>query len=282
MHYTTLISVAELQACLSASNLVLVDCRFSLADTEAGRKAYQSGHIPGAWYAHLDEQLSGVVVKGQTGRHPLPDVEALQHVFSKWSIDAHTQVVVYDDLSGAMAARLWWLLRWMGHEKVAVLDGGWPKWVAAGGVVSIEQPVENPAVFKPVIQPAQWVQAGFVETILHQPEYLLVDSRAPERYRGEVEPIDPVAGHIPGAINLPHFSNIGPDGCFLDKTTLRQKLEAILDEHTPEHTIFYCGSGVTAAHNVLAMEHAGFPGSKIYAGSWSEWITDASHPVAKG
>lgn len=282
MHYTTLISVAALQSSLSASNLVLVDCRFSLADTEAGRKAYQEGHIPGAWYAHLDEQLSGVVVKGQTGRHPLPDVEGLQRLFSKWGIDAHTQVVVYDDLSGAMASRLWWLLRWMGHEMVAVLDGGWPKWVAEGGAVSVELPVSSPAVFQPRIDPERWVQAAFVEKIRHQPEYVLVDSRAPERYRGEVEPIDPVAGHIPGAINLPHFSNIGSDGCFLDKAVLRQKLEAILDQHTPEHTIFYCGSGVTAAHNVLAMEYAGFPGSKIYAGSWSEWITDTAHPVEKG
>lgn len=280
--YTLLISAEELSKHLKDDNWCIVDCRFSLADTEAGRKAYRQAHIPGAWYAHLDEQLSGKVIPGKTGRHPLPEVKALEALFSSWGIDAHTQVVAYDDMGGAMAARLWWLLRWLGHDAVAVLDGGYPRWIAQGLSVDTTVPTKRSGVFQAQLQADNWVDSDGVVAALGHAEQLIVDSRAPERYRGEVEPIDPVAGHIPGAANLPHFSNVGADGCFLSADTLREKMEALLAGRQPKQAIFYCGSGVTAAHNVLAMEIAGLAGAKIYAGSWSEWITNSAHPVEQG
>ena len=282
MPFTHLISVAALQAHLHHPDWVIVDCRFSLADTEAGRRAYQSGHIPGAWYAHLDEDLSGLVIKGKTGRHPLPGPASLQARFSAWGIGAHTQVVAYDDLGGAMAARLWWLLRWLGHEAVAVLNGGFPAWLSETGERSTALPTAREGGFTPRLNPDMARDSHFVEQHLQDPAFLLVDSRAPERYRGEVEPIDPVAGHIPGAVNLFHATNIGPDGLFLPEEVLRQKFEALLQEREAAQTVFYCGSGVTAAHNLLAMEVAGIEGASIYPGSWSEWIADPSRPVARG
>lgn len=280
--YTLLITPEELTKHRTDDNWVIVDCRFSLADTEAGRKAYQQAHIPGAWYAHLDEQLSGKVIPGKTGRHPLPEVTALEALFSAWGIGAPTQVVAYDDMGGAMAARLWWLLRWLGHTAVAVLDGGYPAWVARGLPVDTTVPAPHSSAFQAHPQPDNWVDSDRVVAAIGQSDQLIVDSRAPERYRGEVEPIDPVAGHIPGAANLPHFSNVGVDGCFLPADTLRKKMETLLAGRQPEQAIFYCGSGVTAAHNVLAMEIAGLSGAKIYAGSWSEWITNSAHPVEQG
>jgi len=280
--HTLLISSEELKNHYTDPNWVVVDCRFSLADTEAGRRAYSQAHIPSARYAHLDEQLSGTVVPGKTGRHPLPAVRDLEALFSAWGIGAQTQVVAYDDMGGAMAARLWWLLRWLGHDAVAVLDGGYPDWVARGLPTEATAPTPHPARFEAQLQAQCWMNSADVRAVLGHPEYLVVDSRAPERFRGEVEPIDPVAGHIPGAANLPHFSNIGADGHFLPIPLLQQKLEALLAGRHPERTIFYCGSGVTAAHNVLAMEIAGLHGAKIYAGSWSEWITNPANPVEQG
>jgi thiosulfate/3-mercaptopyruvate sulfurtransferase len=282
MPFTHLISVAALQAHLNHPDWVVVDCRFSLADTEAGRRAYRSGHIPGAWYAHLDEDLSGPIVKGKTGRHPLPDPAFVQGRFSDWGIGAHTQVVAYDDLGGAMAARLWWLLRWLGHEAVAVLNGGFQAWVSEHGECSTALPSTREGGFAPHLNPDMARDSRFIEQHLQDPTFLLVDSRAPERYRGDVEPIDPVAGHIPGAVNLFHATNIGPDGLFLPEAALRQKFEALLQGHEAEKTVFYCGSGVTAAHNLLAMEVAGIKGASLYPGSWSEWIADPSRPVARG
>lgn len=280
MPFTHLISVAALQAHITHPDWVVVDCRFSLADPEAGRRSYQSGHIPGAWYAHLNEDLSGPIVKGKTGRHPLPEPASLQARFSSWGISAHTQVVAYDDLGGAMAARLWWLLRWLGHEAVAVLNGGFQAWVSEKGESSTALPTAREGEFVPHPNPDMARDIHFIRQHLQDPALLLVDSRAPERYRGEVEPIDPVAGHIPGAVNLFHASNIGTDGLFLPEETLRQKFEMLLQGHAAEDTVFYCGSGVTAAHNLLAMEVAGIKGARIYPGSWSEWIADPSSEVS--
>ncbi|MBK8880202.1 MAG: sulfurtransferase [Haliscomenobacter sp.] len=282
MTHTLLIEPSELKAFLGNPDWVIIDCRFQLSDTEAGRKAYLEGHIPGAYYAHLDEDLSGKVEKGKTGRHPLPEIEAITAVFSGWGISAQTQVVAYDDMGGAMAARVWSLLRWLGHEAVAVLNGGWPRWAASGGASSTAIPELKKGDFIPRLNPDIWVDAHGVERVLSDPEYLIIDSRAPERYRGEVEPIDPVAGHIPGAANVAHFSNVGPDGAFLPPKALREKFSALLGGREPGHCIFYCGSGVTAAHNAMAMEWAGLPGAKIYAGSWSEWITDPDRGVETG
>lgn len=282
MAHTLLIEPSELKVSLGDPDWVIIDCRFQLSDTEAGRTAYLEGHIPGAYYAHLDEDLSGKVEKGKTGRHPLPEIEAITAVFSGWGIGAQTQVVAYDDMGGAMAARVWSLLRWLGHEAVAVLNGGWPRWAAAGGASSTEIPPLKKANFTPRLHPDVWVDAHGVERVLSDPEYLIIDSRAPERYRGEVEPIDPVAGHVPGAANVAHFSNVGPDGAFLPPEILREKFNALLVGRDPQHCIVYCGSGVTAAHNAMAMEWAGLPGAKIYAGSWSEWITEPGRGVETG
>ena len=278
--YSILLSPAILKAHLDDPDWVVVDCRFSLSDTDAGRRAYAAGHIPGAWYAHLDEDLSGEVVKGQTGRHPLPEIDQIAATFSRWGIGPGVQVVAYDDMGGAMAARLWWLLHWLGHDAVAVLDGGWPGWIQSEYPVSLDLPQRAPREFRPDPRPEAWADAGLVDLVRQDPEYVVVDSRAPERYRGEVEPIDPVAGHIPGAVNLPHFSNVGPDGRFLPREVLFERFVDMLKGRDPSHVIFYCGSGVTAAHNLLAMEHAGLAGGKIYPGSWSEWITDPDHQVA--
>jgi len=280
--YTTLIDAATLARHLDDPGWVIVDCRFSLADTGAGRSAYHEGHIPGAVYAHLDEDLSGPVIPGKTGRHPLPDVEQLAERFSGWGIGDGVQVVAYDDLSGAIAARLWWLLRWLGHDAVAVLDGGWPFWRAAGLPIRDEAPAPPARSFRPRPRPELLVDAAFVEEARRDPAYRVVDSRTAERYRGEVEPIDPVAGHIPGAVNAPHPDNVAASGAWRSPDQLRERFEAVLEAVPPPQAIFYCGSGVTACRNLLALEHAGLEGAKLYAGSWSEWIADGEREVEEG
>lgn len=281
MPYHTIIPSADLAKNLENPSWVTIDCRFRLNDTAFGRNAYAKGHIPGAFYAHLDEDLSGKIVPGHTGRHPLPEPEALAILFSSWGIAPGIQVVAYDDMAGAMAARLWWLLRWMGHAEVAVLDGGLPRWEAEGRLLDTGIPPARHAKFVPRPQNLLIADAGEVDQMCHNSEYVVVDSRAPERYRGEVEPIDPVAGHIPGAVNLPHLSNIGADGKFLPPDEIRENFIRILGGRGADHSSFYCGSGITAAHNLLAMEIAGLHGAKLYPGSWSEWITDPSRPVER-
>ena len=275
--FTTLISPPELFTL--QANVVIVDCRFSLADTNYGRKAYAAGHIPRAVYAHLDEDLSGPIIHGKTSRHPLPDVNDFSAKLSAWGVDNDTQVVAYDDAGGAIAARLWWMLRWLGHDAVAVLNGGIQAW-EANYPLSQGVPSVVPATFTPRLRPELLVN---VETVAQaHAETLLIDSRTPERYRGEAEPIDPIAGHIPGAVNAPHPTTIGDDGDYLSPTTLRAHFETLLGDTSPIQAVFYCGSGVTAARNLLAMAYAGLGDGKLYAGSWSEWITDPSRPVATG
>jgi len=282
MAFTTLIDPETLQRHLEHPDWVVVDCRFSLSDPEYGRRAYREAHIPGAVYAHLDEDLSGPIVPGRTGRHPLRDPEQLARKLGGWGIDNRTQVVAYDDAGGAFAARLWWLLGWLGHDAVAVLDGGWPRWVREGRPVRGGIETRTPRTFVPRIRPERVVSADEVLQHLHDPAWRLLDARAPARYRGEQEPIDPVAGHIPGAVNAPFAENLTPDGTFRPSEQLRQRFEALLGDVPSERVVCYCGSGVTAAHNLLAMAHAGLPGARLYAGSWSEWITDPRRPVARG
>jgi thiosulfate/3-mercaptopyruvate sulfurtransferase len=281
MVFTTLISIDELTPHLADPQWVVIDCRFVLAEPAAGERAYRQGHIPGARYAHLERDLSARVTV-DSGRHPLPDKERLAATLGVWGIGPASQVVVYDDAGGAMAARLWWLLRWMGHSGVAVLDGGWGQWLQEGGAVSPEAPPPAQAAFEPQPPLVEWVSSEALQgAMLHQTIQVL-DARAAERFRGDVEPIDAVAGHVPGAMNRPLQCNLAADGRFLPAVELRRQFTALLGPIAPRQVVHMCGSGVTACHNLLAMEHAGLSGSRLYAGSWSEWIRDSSRPVAKG
>lgn len=280
-NFETLIDVDSLAQRLTHPDWAIFDCRFALSDTERGRRDFQKGHIPGARYVHLDEDLSGEIVAGKTGRHPLPTVAECEARFSAWGIDGDTQVVIYDDAGGAIAARMWWMLHWLGHNKAAVLDGGWPAWQQAGHLTRSQSPTREARRF--IAQPqTHWtVDAKDVARFSQDAKMCVVDSRGPARYRGEEEPIDPVAGHIPGAINLPFPDNVQA-GKLRHPDWLRQRFETVLANRPPETAVFYCGSGVTAAHNLLAMKHAGLGMGRLYAGSWSDWITDPSRPIATG
>ena len=279
--FTTLVSVEILQARLADPDWVIMDSRFALQEPEWGRGEYLKGHIPGALYAHLDQDLSSPVIPGQTGRHPLPEVEAMANRLSAWGIDQGTQVVVYDIDNGGFAARLWWLLRWLGHPGAAVLDGGWEAWRGSGLPVEIEIRRRHERKFIPRLQPAMLVNVGQVQQMIGDLTWIILDARAVERYRGEVEPIDPVAGHIPGAVCLPYLDSVGADGKFLAKDELRKRFETALEGRSVDKTAVYCGSGVTSAHHILAMEHAGLGTARLYAGSWSEWIADPARPVER-
>ncbi len=277
--YTTLISCADLAAHLDDPSWAVVDCRFSLEDAARGRRDYLLAHIPGAVYAHLDEDLAAPVIPGVTGRHPLPSVERLSAVFSRWGIAEATQVIAYDDWAaapGGVAARLWWALRWLGHPAVAVLDGGWPRWQAEGRPTAPGLVIRPVAEFIPRPRPDLLVSPADVERMSRDASCRVVDSRGNDRYHGQNETIDPIAGHIPGALNLPYAANVGPDGLFLPPEVLRRRFEDALAGVDPARVAFYCGSGVTANHNVLAYLHAGLGEARLYPGSWSEWI--ALHP----
>ena len=283
MIYTTLIKVEELKRELSDSRLVIVDCRFSLEDTELGREQYLQGHIPGAVYAHLDEDLCSPVIPGETGRHPMPSPESLSTKLGKWGIDSSSRIVVYDAAGGAMAAsRLWWLVSWLGHYAVAVLDGGWQAWLDSGGELRSGQETRSSSSFLPIIKRSRLIETAEILSRLKDPQLLLVDSRAEERYLGEIEPIDPVAGHIPGAVVSPHELVLDANGFFLPKDQLHAYFKQLLGGKSIKETVVYCGSGVTAVQNILAMSHAGLGNARLYAGSWSEWITDPNNPVATG
>jgi len=281
-HYTTLISAGNLNERLNATRDVLVfDCRFDLADPEAGSAAYAAGHIPGAHYLHLDRELSGTKT-GTNGRHPLPERAALVATLAARGLNAGQQVVAYDAQGGMFAARLWWLLRWLGHDSVALLDGGLPAWQAAGLPLTEALPSAVGGNFKAGAPLQVTIDAQAVQRNLATHELTLVDARAADRYRGENETIDPVGGHIPGALNRFFKDNLAPDGRFKAAHTLREDFGALLGDKTPERVVLQCGSGVTACHNVLAMEIAGLHGAALYPGSWSEWCSDASRPVATG
>jgi thiosulfate/3-mercaptopyruvate sulfurtransferase len=279
--HTTLIAPPALARHLRDPDWAIVDCRFALTETDRGRRDHEQGHIPGAIYAHLDDDLSGPVVAGRTGRHPLPAMDRLCATLSAWGIDARVQVIAYDDAGGAFAARLWWLLRWMGHDAVAVLDGGWPHWSAEQRPTRHGTESRPARTFVPHVRPALVVDASTVEADRQDTRCKLFDSRAADRYRGENETIDPVAGHIPGAVSAPFADNLDAEGRFQSHSALRSRFRALLSDTPADRATFYCGSGVTAAHNVLALTHAGLGGARLYAGSWSEWITDPRRPVAR-
>ena len=280
MKYTTLISTTALAGHLDDPNLVIVDCRHNLTDGNAGASAYRTAHLPGAVFLHLDHDLSGPK-SGRNGRHPLPEITVIAATLGRIGIDDTKQVVAYDQNGGMWASRLWWMLQWLGHERVAVLDGGVNKWTAEGRPLSAEQPIVRSTTFVP--QPPR-PTASTQEILQHLADGTLtvLDARAPERFRGDIEPIDPVAGHIPGAINRPYTANLTPQGIFKSAEALRHEFEAQFPDRAPSSIVHQCGSGVTACHNVLAMAVAGLPGSRLYPGSWSEWSSEASRPVARG
>ncbi len=278
--YTTLISPAELAAHLGDPAWVIVDCRHNLADIDAGERAYRAAHIPGAQLMHMDCDLSGART-GVNGRHPLPQVADLAATFSRAGLDDSKQVIAYDQNNGMWAARLWWLLQWLGHPAAAVLDGGLARWIAEGQPLTAEEPHVEPATFI-ARQPTPTASAGEIVEHLDDGALTVLDARAPERYRGDVEPIDPVAGHIPGAVNRPYSANLTAQGIFKPALQLRSEFQTLLKESPPESVVHQCGSGVTACHNVLAMAIAGLPGSRLYPGSWSEWIAAPERPIARG
>lgn len=287
MSYCKLITPEELAA-LAPSQVRIIDARHDLGDPDAGRRAWREARIPGAVFLHADEDLSGHNRPG-AGRHPLPSREEFHEVAREAGIAEDMQVVVYDAQGGVMASRLWWMLRWIGHRPVAVLDGGWQAWQAAGLPVDASAPLAKGALPGPARNPLRLgvaltgrVKVEEVLQNLKQPRFVLVDARAPARYRGEVEPMDPVAGHVPGAINRPQSLNLQEDGRFKPADQLRQEFRDLLGSRAPENVVHMCGSGISACHNILAMEVAGLAGSSLYAGSWSEWCADRSRPVARG
>ncbi len=278
--HTTLIAAAELRA-FAGAPLVILDCGFDLADPGAGARAHAAGHLPGAVYAHLDRDLSGAKT-GRNGRHPLPARDDFARRAGAWGIAPEVQVVAYDAQGGPYAARAWWLLRWLGHDAVAVLDGGPAAWLAAGGTLSTAPGAVAPQPPYPAT-PEPAMPTVHADDLLDIPgAWCVLDARAPERFRGEVEPLDPVAGHIPGALNRFFKDNLGPDDHFRPAAELRAAFADLVGRGTPDRVVHQCGSGVTAAHNLLAMTHAGLPGSRLYPGSWSEWCSDPARPVERG
>jgi thiosulfate/3-mercaptopyruvate sulfurtransferase len=280
-----LIDAAALRERLAgAEPTVLLDTSFDLADPSAGERSYREGHLPGAHYLHLDRDLAdharapGAPFRG---RHPLPTREAFAATLGRLGIAPATPVVVYDRQGASFAARAWWMLRWLGHREVAVLDGGLPAWVAAGGALSRDDPpAPVPTSYTPAPSLVPTVDADTLQTGLGG--LRLIDARAAERFRGEVEPLDPVAGHIPGALNRPFKDNLDAQGRFLPPETLREAFLPLLGGRPASEVVHQCGSGVTACHNLLAMEAAGLSGAALYPGSWSEWCADPSRPVARG
>ena len=287
MTFTTLIDAPALQGLLGKPGIAIVDCRFDLGNPDNGRRAYLAGHIPGARYADLNQDLSAAV-SAKSGRHPLPAPAQLAATLNRLGIGPGIQVIGYDDSAGAFAARLWWLLRWLGHGAVAVLDGGLKAWLAAGGELQAGPAGADSAAaagipaFLPGVDAAAVLDAASVEAQLADPGFLLIDARAPERFAGTVEPIDSVAGHVAGAVNQPFSANLGADGRFLPAPQLRRLWEARLAGREISRVAAMCGSGVTACHNLLSLEVAGLSGAKLYPGSWSEWIRDPNRPIARG
>lgn len=283
---TTIVATADLAAHLDDPAWAIVDCRFDLAAPARGRRDYLASHIPGAVYADLDADLSSPLRPGVTGRHPLPPLDALAARLGQWGIDDGVQVVVYDDAGGLYAGRLWWLLRLLDHPAVALLDGDWRAWQRVGRSTRSGDEQRSVRTFTPDAAVgrslAGAVEAEAIAAAIGSGRFLLLDARGADRYRGENETIDPVAGHIPGARSAPFTANLEADGHWRDAATLRNRYGALLGDAPPEQVVAYCGSGVSACHTLLAMEIAGLPGARLYPGSWSHWITDPSRPLATG
>ncbi len=282
MNLRTLIDARELAALVHERDVLVVDCRFDLADPSGAEREYTKAHIPGAVYADLNRDLSDLSKTG-LGRHPLPDAAAFSAVLGRWGWMPGTTVVAYDAAGGALAAaRLWWMLRLIGERDVAVLDGGLAAWTDAG--LPLSDDIREPSPTKVAVEfdPEQIVYSEALAQMLQNPQKLLIDARAAPRFRGEVEPLDAVAGHVPGARNRAFSDNLAADGRFKSAALLRAEFDALLNARGSADVVHMCGSGVTACHNLLAMEHAGLHGARIYAPSWSGWIADAKRPVAKG
>ena len=274
--FTTLIGAAEL-AGLDAATIRLFDCRFDLRDPDVGQARFDAGHIPGAVYLHLDRDLAGPVSPGRTGRHPLPNRETFRDLLRGHGVTKDAQIVAYDDAGGMFAARLWWMCRWAGHHGTAVLDGGYSAWQALEpGAIRPATPTDRSGYRQPAAPMS--VSMPAVRESLPKNAWTLLDARAPDRFDGSNETIDPRGGHIAGAVNAPFQGNLGADGKFLDHATLRARFAALVGP-PGKPVVCYCGSGVTAAHDILAMVHAGLPEPALYAGSWSEWITDPDNPA---
>jgi thiosulfate/3-mercaptopyruvate sulfurtransferase len=280
MSHTTIIDGGTLQRHLNDPGWCVVDLRHQLADTGYGERVYAESHIPGAVFLHLDRDLSGPM-SGCNGRHPLPDPQRLMSRLGEVGIGSDTQVVVYDDAQGMIAGRLWWLLRWLGHDRVAFLDGGFPLWQSEGRPLDSARPTRSAAVFSGSQNPAMRIDADALLSSLDSSELCLLDARGPDRFRGENETIDPVAGHIPGARNRFFKDNLEADGRFKPAAVLHAEYLALLAGAAPAQTVVHCGSGVSACLDILAMEHAGLHGARLYAGSWSEWCSDPARPVAR-
>lgn len=278
--YAGLIGALELAGHLHEPDWVVFDCRFDLANPDFGYEAYRAAHLPGAFYLDLDTDLSGPKT-GTNGRHPLPDPAGLAARLAESGVTNQTQVVAYDDAGGMYAARLWWLLRWLGHHRAAVLDGGLQAWCRAAQPLDTALPEAHAATYTIALRPLR-IEAAQVCALLGKEGMLLVDARSPDRFRGENEMLDPVGGHIPGAINRFFRDNLDESGCFKQPSVLREEFGGLLGHHLPQEVVHQCGSGVTACHNLLAMEIAGLTGSRLYAGSWSEWCADPQRPVARG
>jgi thiosulfate/3-mercaptopyruvate sulfurtransferase len=280
MAFQTLVPVEILAAHTNDASWRIFDCRHDLMNPGAGRQAYLCAHIPNAQFLHLDDDLSRQKT-GTNGRHPLPDPAIFAETLGRHGVSSETQVVAYDDSGGMFAARLWWMLRWLGHEDVALLDGGLRAWQMAGLPLTAELPIVVPARF-PSARRDEPVDTTFVRNHLRRPDLLLIDARTPERFRGESEPIDPVAGHIPGAVNRPYRANLASDDRFKSAEQLRDEFVTLLGSHPSADVVSYCGSGVAACHHLLALEIAGFHGARLYPGSWSEWCSDRQRPIATG
>lgn len=279
--FHTLITCSQL-ADADTTNLRIVDCRFDLSDIEAGRRAYTQSHVPGAAYAHLDEDMSGPILPDRTGgRHPLPDPDEFARTLARLGISNNSSVALYDASGGSMASRMWWMLRWVGHDSVAVLDGGWDAWTAAGLPTSSGEESPQTGSFKASPRPELVVDAAEMLRKTASGGALVIDARAADRFRGENETHDPIGGHIPGASNLPQSGNLR-DGLFLQPDELAARFSELMGNRPPSEVIFYCGSGVSACHNALALEHAGIGEARLYPGSWSDWITDPTRPTAQG
>ena len=281
MNCTSLISVAELAARVDDRDILVVDCRFDLSNPAQGARDYAGGHIPHAVYAHLDDDLSDHSVTGM-GRHPFPADAAFSSLLARWGVQKSTQIICHDAGNGSMAARLWWMLQAVGHRNAAVLDGGLAAWIGAGLPLQTEVDTRAASDVSVRFDGRHFATFEDIERDLVNQDLLLIDARGAPRFRGEIEPIDVVAGHVPGAINRPFTDNLGADECFKSVDVLRAEFDALLAGKSPAHVVMMCGSGVTACHNLLAMHRAGLEGARLFAPSWSGWISDQQRPIAVG
>ena len=281
MSYNTIISVQELKDIIDNDNVRVFDCRFSLKDPQGGLKNYQAGHLPNAQFADMDTQLSSAMTES-SGRHPLPEVNVFLNQLQEWGINNDTQVVVYDDISGAFAARLWWMMRWLGHENVAVLNGGMKQWTEAGHSLSQDSVEFSKGNFSGSANEEWLVDIDTVQSELTANQITLIDARAADRFTAKDRKSDPVPGHIPGANNLPFAGNLTKEGLLESPDAIKQRFDSVIQDQPLPKVVNMCGSGVTACHNLLAQAVAGYPPMKIFIGSWSQWIRDSSRPVAEG